>query len=1044
MLIRILLAATLAAAAAPAAGAPDDARRSEAEYALARSLVARGLPVSASIYYTRIASRGPSDPFYARALQGELEIADRVDDFALPAPARADLLDALSPQAAGRVAYALAASAFRAGRFDEASALVQRVPKENPSYPRAQYLAGVVAERSDPEKALRTFRALAQLDTEGSADLTEVKQLAQLGIARTLYGTRRYAEAATAYEAVPRFSRHWDEALFEGAYADLRLGDPGAALGKLHALRAPQLRDAFAPESENLAAIIYHRNCLWPQVREALSWFQQRYEPMRDGIKALLGRKPSSEQLVAAVESGDALPPAVRNRLRRDERLDAALAGLRRIADEQAQVAGDPQLTQLLSSYRAEAAARAAKRIADRLFELVRVVDALDGENEIVNFETTKGEKEFLEESFDAKAQLATQTLHRPKVSGSGEEYWQFEGEYWQDEIGNYRYTLKNACPAERKGETVAAAHAPANAEEAARDAAVDAKRDEMIADLDRILRKVEDSPRKADMVFQLAELWWEKARYVSLQEVRDYDERYGAWLARREKDAQSAGPEPRVSTDNSDGYRKKALALYQDVLQRYPAYARKDELLFVLAYNQYEVGDKTGALRSYQALIEQFPASRFVPDAYVQMGEHYFQHDDLERARAAYEKAVSFRLPKVYAFALYKLAWCDYNTHDYAAAIAKFQEVIDYSERQARGAERDRIQLKNEALKDLVLAFAQTDVVERAAVYFDEKAGHGSIELIDRLAATYFDSGKFDEAIRVYRLLQSKAPDGARAAVWQQKVMVAYDKLNRRDAVAQEMERLVAGYGPRSEWAKARVAKGASLDEANQLAENALRELVQDYHQEAIKTKNAATYRLARDIYRRYLDAFPDSESACHLRFYYAEILYALEEWDAAADQYAKVADALPSGEYAQKAAYDAILALEKAVAVAEGKLRKGELEDAASVDEKRPKGEVEQAGAVAHGARDGEEEPVPALEQKLIEACDRYARLAPGAADQVKIRYKSALILYQHRHYAEARPRFAEIVRRWPAEPLAQKAADLSLDVLNTKQEWLALTEL
>ena len=80
-------------------------------------------------------------------------------------------------------------------------------------------------------------------------------------------------------------------------------------------LRAPQLRDAFAPESENLAAIIYHRNCLWPQVREALTFFQRRYEPMRDQVKALLAKKPSPEDLIAAVEAGDVLPGAVRNRL---------------------------------------------------------------------------------------------------------------------------------------------------------------------------------------------------------------------------------------------------------------------------------------------------------------------------------------------------------------------------------------------------------------------------------------------------------------------------------------------------------------------------------------------------------------------------------------------------------------------------------------------------------------------------------------------------------------------------------------------------------
>jgi hypothetical protein len=34
-----------------------------------------------------------------------------------------------------------------------------------------------------------------------------------------------------------------------------------------------------------------------------------------------------------------------------------------------------------------------------------------------------------------------------------GHEYWPFDGEYWPDEIGYYRYTIKNACSPKRKDE---------------------------------------------------------------------------------------------------------------------------------------------------------------------------------------------------------------------------------------------------------------------------------------------------------------------------------------------------------------------------------------------------------------------------------------------------------------------------------------------------------------------------------------------------------------------------------------------------------------
>src|SRR6266849_9287704 len=273
-------------------------------------------------------------------------------------------------------------------------------------------------------------------------------------------------------------------------------GDPGPALGKLHSLRSPQLSDEFAPESENLAAVIYHRHCLWPQVRETMDRFATRDVPMRDRVKSFLARNPTGAELAAAVDSGEALPAPVRRRVRNDERIEAMLAELRRVDGERGKVAGDaelmrsalgPELLDVLGKRHDRVAAAVGATIRERLAGLVRVVDSLDGENEIVGFETLKGEKEFLEERIDRDALLAGQKLYRPKVAGSGHEYWQFDGEYWPDEVGYYRYTVKDACP---KGERVASAPpAPKpNAEEAAHDAAVDGKREEMIAQLTRIL----------------------------------------------------------------------------------------------------------------------------------------------------------------------------------------------------------------------------------------------------------------------------------------------------------------------------------------------------------------------------------------------------------------------------------------------------------------------------------------------------------------------------------------------------------------------------
>src|SRR5437763_12612536 len=149
--------------------------------------------------------------------------------------------------------------------------------------------------------------------------------------------------------------------------------------------------------------------------------------------------------------------------------------------------------------------------------------------------------------------------------------------------------------------------------------------------------------------------------------------------------------------------------------------------------------------------------------------------------------------------------------------------------------------------------------------------------------------------------------------------------------------------------------------------------------------------------MYRQYLEAYPEAEAATRLRFYYAEILWSLEEWEAAAEQYGKVADADPKGEFARKAAYDAILALEKLDAQGKGKLGTGKLADDAPVDERRAKGEanVSTEKTTASAAP----EALTGIERKLAVGCDRYVSLAKGAQDEVAIRYKAAFLHYTHR---------------------------------------------
>src|SRR6266850_1332144 len=212
------------------------------------------------------AAAAAQDPALANAMQdfnagrNAREAGELHDDVLAPnlfEKAWNEQVSALPKEPQARVNASLALLAYRAGRYDAAAGFAARVPADTQSWPEARYVAGLLAQRAEPARAVPIFTELAAMQNASR----ELRELAMLALGRTLYGLRRYAEAGAAYARLPRFSRHWDEALFEGAYADLRNGDPGGALGRLHSLRSPHLSDEFAPESLSLTAIIFHRRC---------------------------------------------------------------------------------------------------------------------------------------------------------------------------------------------------------------------------------------------------------------------------------------------------------------------------------------------------------------------------------------------------------------------------------------------------------------------------------------------------------------------------------------------------------------------------------------------------------------------------------------------------------------------------------------------------------------------------------------------------------------------------------------------------------------
>lgn len=82
-----------------------------------------------------------------------------------------------------------------------------------------------------------------------------------------------------------------------------------------------------------------------------------------------------------------------------------------------------------------------------------RLVSILEN-NELLRYETFAGSGENIRYHATATGQAAKVSEKRMPFTARPENkslQWQFDGEFWEDEIGNYRSSLKNNCPQNRK-----------------------------------------------------------------------------------------------------------------------------------------------------------------------------------------------------------------------------------------------------------------------------------------------------------------------------------------------------------------------------------------------------------------------------------------------------------------------------------------------------------------------------------------------------------------------------------------------------------------
>src|SRR6185436_11215925 len=351
--------------------------------------------------------------------------------------------------------------AQRTGALEEAESLLRRIPAGSPLAPRARYALGIVLSDARRPGGPRMQAALDEFQAVlgyggGGREGAETRALAQLGIARLLYGQRQDAASAAAHDRVPRDSRVWPESLFERGYPRFRAGDDGGALGTVHATRAPQLQASFLPEARILEATVLFHACLYPETRGVLDGFTGTYRPLSERLRELVDRRASSAEEVALVvdpAQRASLGEGLGESLLKEPRIAAGLQLLRALEAERgrlASVTGTSVALEQADRVKVDAEQATSQAIHARLADASASLRDLLEQADVLRFEMTKGEKELLDADVDQRKLLASRALPPLPTGGPADERWRVDGEWWSDEIGYQRATLKDGCPAQK------------------------------------------------------------------------------------------------------------------------------------------------------------------------------------------------------------------------------------------------------------------------------------------------------------------------------------------------------------------------------------------------------------------------------------------------------------------------------------------------------------------------------------------------------------------------------------------------------------------
>ncbi len=547
------------------------------------------------------------------------------------------------------------------------------------------------------------------------------------------------------------------------------------------------------------------------------------------------------------------------------------------------------------------------------------------------------------------------------------------------------------------------------------------AKADELrvktIEQIKNLIAKQKSGKNEFELLIRLGELHIERADYQRDQEIEYYISQYDKW---EKADPKARGKAPLASYKASESQIHLAVKSFRRIVTKFPRHPRTDAALYSLANALSRLEDENSVLY-YKQLIAQFPKSPLVPDSWLALGEFYFDKHKIEDARKSYQQVMAYKEHRAYPFAIYKLGWCYYNSQgvnekspgdNLLKSIAAFKLVVKISD----GKTKKNYNLREEAIRDLVMAFAETEDTDAAWKYFKSIGEEDKFYvMLDRLGSLYADAGKNEKAIEVYTRLVKESPTKKGTPKTYQKLVELYEVSNQLANVVTAIKTMHSLFAvPSSPWIRANSDKPELVAEASTITERTTHRYGTMLHARGQKSKSPSIEAHGAEIYAAYLASYPSKGESYEIRYYLADIQMNQGKFEEAASNFVHVAKQKPKdGKYTKTASLMAVTAVAK-------------------LNEKSKLAAVPPAGQVSKPME------LPRVRKLYVDTIDFYTQILPNEKDGHAMRFTAAQILYDYGHYSEALKRFDDLALNLPQTPQGKASTRVNLAFYAERTDW------